>query len=364
MRRIYTPDLIPGMITAEDVYNFNDQLIFPKGYKLTDKAITMLASYSIPFIKIEESSLASAKIPEPEKPSIKNSPSYLDTLSASPEFKKFKQDFENHLDNFQSSINDMVEKNAPIDANQMLQGSMDILKDARGGFHVFDMLHNMRQFDDQTYAHCINVSLICNVFAGWLGWSEEDTKIVTMCGLLHDIGKLKIPDSIIRKPAKLTDEEYNVVKTHSLEGYKILVNSQVHDHVRNAALMHHERYDGSGYPLGLSGNKIDMFAQVVAIADVYDAMTSARIYRPALCPFKVVSLFEVEGLQKYDPKLILTFLENVVNTYLQNNVRLNNGVVGRIVMINKASLSRPIIQTDDAYIDLMYTPELHIEALV
>ena len=87
--------------------------------------------------------------------------------------------------------------------------------------------------------------------------------------------------------------------------------------------MHHEKCDGSGYPFGLKGNKIDPFAKIVAIADVYDAMTAARVYRGPLCPFQVIDIFEKEGLQKYEASFILKFLQNVVNTYINNRVLLS-----------------------------------------
>ena len=226
------------------------------------------------------------------------------------------------------------------------------------------MLHCMREYDDATYVHCMNVALICNIFGRWLRLSEEEIRYATSSGLLHDIGKTRIPDAIIKKPGRLTALEYGIVKTHPQEGYRMLEKSSLPDNIRNAVLMHHERCDGSGYPLGLSGDKIDPYAKMVAIADVYDAMTSARIYRGPLCPFKAIALFESEGLQKYDTRFILTFLENVVNTYLLNTVLLSNGETGKIVYINKDHLSSPTIQTDHGFIDLSIHTDIIIESII
>ena len=232
------------------------------------------------------------------------------------------------------------------------------------GSGVFDMLHNMRQYDDFTYMHSMNVALICNVFAKWLGMSEKDVDILTLGGLLHDIGKLKIPDNIIRKPDKLSPAEYNIIKTHSLQGYNILKDKNIDENVKQCALMHHERCDGSGYPLGLTDSKINSYAKVVAIADVYDAMTAARVYRGPLCPFKVISIFESEGLQKYDSHYILTFLEHVTTTYMNNRVKLNNGMEGDVIFMNRNQYSRPMIQCGDKFIDLSKEPDLYIETFV
>ena len=119
-----------------------------------------------------------------------------------------------------------------------------------------------------------------------------------------------------------------------------------------------------GYPFGLKNAKIDTFAKMVAIVDVYDAMTSSRIYRGPMCPFKFVDIFEQEGLQKYDTRFIMTFLENIVNTYMLNRVKLNDGRVGDVVFINRASLANQTIKCVNEFIDLSAEPNLHIEAII
>lgn len=357
MKRINTADLVPGMVTAEDVLNYNNQLILPKGLILTDKTITKLAFYSILQIRVEEDTTEISDLTAYK-------PSYTEKIRKSPEFIKFKEEFETDVNNFKHVINDVVEKGAPLDVDMLMNHTLNILDPAWTCPNVFDMLHCMREYDDATYVHSMNVALICNVFARWLRLSEEEIRLATISGLLHDIGKTKIPDSIIKKPGKLTDSEYDIVKTHPQEGYRMLQNSTLPGCILNAVLMHHEKCDGSGYPFGLKNEKIDSYAKMVSIADVYDAMTSARIYRGPLCPFKAIALFESEGLQKYDPKYILVFLENVVNTYLLNKVQLNNGVTGTIVYINKDRLSAPTIQTEHGFLDLSLHSDLFIERII
>ena len=138
----------------------------------------------------------------------------------------------------------------------------------------------------------------------------------------------------------------------------------MNEHICNAALMHHERCDGSGYPLGLRGSQIDAYAKIVAIADVYDAMTAARVYRGPICPFRVIEIFEAEGLQKYDVKYVLCFLENIVNSYIQNRCRLSDGREGEIIFINKLKFSRPVVRCGNEYVDLAENPTLYIESLL
>ena len=355
MRKLEIAELIPGMIIAENVVTLRNQLLYPAGYRLTKKAITKLAFYSIPCVCVED---------ERDHLSPKHLKSYSQRIKSSPEFKKFAEDFEKDVYKFKQVINDMVERNAPLDIQDLLETTLALLHHSTQNVHIFEMITNMRQYDDSTYAHSINVALISNVLATWLGMSEKEIYLVSQCGLLHDIGKLKIPDTIIKKPGKLTEEEYNVIKSHPLFGQDLLSEKNFDPHIVNCALMHHERCDGSGYPFGYDANKIDPYAKIVSIADIYDAMTSARVYRDAVCPFKVIEQLEQEGFGKYDTGFLLTFIENVLNTYIQCTVRLSDGRVGKVLMINKQALSRPLVQIDSQYIDLSNEPDIYIDEIL
>ena len=356
MKRVNTSELVPGMVTAEDVFTYSNQLILPKGLILTDKSITKLEFYSILSIRVEDEIVGT--------PEVEDSRSFAQKIQASPEFKEYKQHFESAVSVFQHDMEAFVRDNTELNAEQLLENTLSILDNSHGKVNVYSKLHNMRNYDDLTYAHSINVALICHVMGGWMHMSEEDINLVTLCGLLHDVGKLKIPETLIKKPDKLTVHEYDTVKTHTIEGYNLLKNCAVNEHVKNAALMHHERFDGSGYPLGISGKKIDRFAAIVSVADVYEAMTSARVYRGPLCPFRVLSIFVQEGLQKYDPEVMLPFMENIVSTYMGNRVRLSNGVEGEIIYFNKVNPARPTIRCGSNYIDLMQEFNVEIDAIV
>lgn len=360
LKRISTTQLTPGMVTAEDVYTYTNQLLIPRGTVLTDKAITKLEFYSIINLKVEDD-ISAEYLANPEIP---EDISYSEKVKRNPEYLAFKARFDEEVPKFQNMLDSVALNKRPIDLDSLLDFTFNLLKSDSGYLSVFDMLHNMRQYDDMTYVHSINVALMCNVFARWLRMSEEETKMATLCGLLHDIGKVAVPPDIIKKAGKLTEGEYTIVKKHTLEGYNALKAQNVPDSIMNSALMHHERCDGSGYPFGIKGPKIDVYAKMVAIVDVYDAMTSARIYRGPMCPFKVVGIFEDESLQKYDTRFIMTFLENIVNTYMLNRVKLNDGRVGEVVFINRSSLANPTIKCGTEFIDLSAEPNLFIEAII
>ena len=364
MKRIKTKDLIPGYVLAEDVYSYNGQMILTNGTVLTDKIITRLEFYSIMSVRVEDEM---QDVPHEEAlptPELKEPP-HSEIIKQSKDFTDFKNTFDDTLTDFKSSINNIVELNSPINTDELLNNTKSLINQAKNSsYSTMDMLHNMRQYDDLTFAHSMNVSLICNVFGGWLKMKPEEIDLLTLCGMLHDLGKLKIPDSIIKKPEKLTTDEYQLVKTHTVEGYHILKAQGVNVHIANSALMHHEKCDGSGYPLGLTADRIDTYAKIVGIVDVYDAMTSARIYRGPMCPFRVIELYESEGLQKYDAHFILTFLENVSNTYLHYTVQLSDGRAGKIIFINKNALSKPIVQCGDEMVDLSKEKDLHVDKIL
>ncbi len=360
MKRLSTIDLTPGMITAEDVYTYSNQLLIPKGTVLNDKSITKLEFYSILNVRVEDELSAEFV----KQAAAVETVSYSDRIRRSPEFIEFKERFDQEIPKFQGMLNSIAHNKRAVNSEELLEFTNKLLKSDGGFLNVFDMLHCMRQYDDMTYVHSINVALMCNVFARWLRMSEEETKLAMLCGLLHDIGKVAVPENIIKKPGKLTDGEYSLVKKHTIEGYNALKNHDIPESVVNSALMHHERCDGSGYPFGIKNAKIDSYAKMVAIVDVYDAMTSARVYRGPMCPFKVVDIFENEGLQKYDTRFIMTFLENIVNTYMLHRVRLNDGREGEVVFINRSSLANPTIKCGREFIDLSAEPELYIEAII
>ena len=359
MQKVLLSDLKNGMITAEDVFSVDRQLIVPKGIALTENLIARLFSFDIFSIKIEDKVLTS-NLGDRTFSEI----SYAEKIKASPDFQAFKQEFKENIDKLEFSMNAIVEKNADFDSKELLSDTMSLIDRRESSVGMMDMILNMHDFDDCTYSHSLNVALICNIFAGWLRFSPEEKELATACGLFHDVGKLTIPREIRNKPGKLTAAEYKIVESHPLESYKMLSRFNLPDDVKNAALMHHERCDGSGYPYGFTYEKINRFAKLVAIADVYEAMTSSRTYREAMCPFSVITHFENDGLQKYDPAFLLPFLENVVNTFLNQKVRLSNGLEGSIIFINPVSLTKPTIKVGDRFLDLKAMDNIDIEKII
>ncbi len=370
MKKISTSQLVPGMVVGEDVLSFDRRTVLSKGTVLTDTLITRIELYGVLNVYIDDSKPEEPAVAEsqpaseaPKKPAEREL-SYFERVQSSPIFREFKANYDQKTADLSFQISDMVNKNVPVDPQLLLEAPLELISVAGSRVAVLDMLHVMRGYDDETFSHCMNVALLNYVLSSWLRWSEEDQKMAMLCGLFFDIGKLKVDQNLLRSPNKLNGKELQEVQRHAVMGYQILKDKNVDEHILNTAIMHHERYDGSGYPLHLTAGKIDRFAALTAITDIYDAITSPRTYRKALCPFRAIEIFEEDGLEKYDSDMILTFLKNVGNTYIQNRCQLNDGSVGTIIMLNPEKVSKPVVLTDNGFVDLMKSSNLRIERLL
>ena len=343
---------------AKDVYNDSGQLLFPAEARLTEKAVTRMRFHAVPFITIyiEESSH--------DIDDGVDELSFFEKLRETEEFNEFNEQFTDAATTFEQEILRVLNEGGDADSMTLSNGVKKILGSCRSGIQVFDLLHCTRTYDEVIFAHSLNVAIISAVLGGWLGFSNADIETLILCGIYHDIGKLSIPKEIVDKAGPLSPEEYEIMKGHTTEGFKILKDKNLDKRVKLTALLHHERMDGSGYPLGVKGDKIDRFTRVVAIADVYEAMTAPRKYRKAGCPFEAVRIFESNGLAMYDTAYLLTFLEHITMCYMGYRVRLNDGSIGTIVYMNKQEESRPMIKVGSEYINLFKNPDLYIEEIL
>lgn len=176
---------------------------------------------------------------------------------------------------------------------------------------VNEILEDLKQHDMGTYKHCVRVSQLCSFLAEAADLSEYEKSLAQFSGLLHDVGKLKIPLDVLNKPGKLTDDEYDLVKKHALFSAELLEpleDSPFFREVQLAVLHHHERVDGVGYPLGLEEEQIPYVSRLILIVDTVDAMTQDRAYRKGL-PLDVVyrELEKFSGTQ-FDSFLVDTFI--------------------------------------------------------
>ncbi len=335
---------LPGMILAKDIYSKNDQLILNKGTEIDANTIAKLMLYSIDSIIVYEN--------ENDLRAAVNYDSFAAQLRETMEFREFAKQYDKTLDILRDALKRINEGDFRAEEERLSTAINDMVKNGNSKARLFDMLHCIRDYDEPTYMHSVNVSIICNVFGEWLNMNEEDKRVLTIAGLMHDIGKTAIPKEILDKPSSLTDEEYKLMKNHPKLGYDMVKDQDIDERIKLAILQHHERYEGSGYPGGLTGEGIDSFATLVSIADVYDAMTSDRVYRPRICPFDVINNFEYDQKLKFNPKYLIPILEQIAETYIHHTVKLSDDNKGEIILVNKTELSKPIIKVDNNFIDL------------
>lgn len=372
-KRILTSRATQNMIVADDVYTSDDKLVIPEGTVLTEDIIDSLKEYGVFAIRIkvdddgnnaaaenEKVMPAGNEVLNEQRQEIKNSAeqeheSFLKQVKESKEFEVFHSAFVDSVDNLKNVFSKVVMHNEQIDGESILSDVENVVSKGRNSIHILDMLQCMRGYDDVTYVHSVNVALLSNMIGRivYPDISDEELKVLTLAGLLHDIGKMMVPDNIIQKKGRLTLPEYNLVKTHVLFGNNILKGiDNLDPRIAEVAMRHHERCDGTGYPGGYKREQIEPFARIVAIADTYDAMTSDRAYRAAICPFDVIEMFEREGIVKYDVEFLLPFLEKAVQAYMNTNVRLSTNQIGKVIMINKNEFSKPVVQVGDEFYDL------------
>ncbi len=407
------------MITAADINTKRGQVLYEKGMVLDHGTISRLRFYGIDEIEIEgdadpgidksafgsdtvfvddilsaeeiEKAVAAVEKTYEEKPSLASktidvasptgqkmhrslsdpipdgvtaSPAHQQTVRSTPEFQTFQMNYAFAI-NETKALFKRVQAGESVTQDE-IQSIINRLYDENNTtLDMFDKLHNVRSGDDPIYTHCLDVAIISRILGKWMKFSLSDQICLGICGMMHDVGKMQVPDSILNKPGRLTEEELGIMRKHTIYGFNMLKNLELDPRVKKAALMHHERSDGLGYPFHRTTPEVHPFSQIIAIADVYDATTAKRSYRSALCPFEVIDTFEKEGIARYNTQFLMTFLKNIAQTYQNNRVILSDGRTADIAILNQHRFSRPVVALQDGtFLDLAQYPDLTIQSVL
>lgn len=206
-------------------------------------------------------------------------------------------------------------------------------------------LCKLRTFDEYTYAHSINVSVLSVVYGAQLGLSRDKLRELGLAGLFHDIGKTAVPEGILNKPDKLTREEFEIMKSHPAKGRAILHGiGGLSDDILDGVLHHHERHNGKGYPNSLTANQLGLFPRIIGMVDVYDALTSERCYKKGMIPNKALSLMYSMRGQDFDAEQLDHFIKSLGIYPIGSFVRLDNGYRAFVIETVAGSLLRPKIK--------------------
>lgn len=260
---------------------------------------------------------------------------------------------------------DNIKQDGDLDLERIKNNIEKALPDMIRNNDVLMRLNQLKATDDYTFEHSLRVSILAAMLGKWLGYSDEEILELAESGLLFDMGKMRIPEYLLQKTDKVTPEEFELIKKHAQFSYSILLRTRgVSSNIKYAALHHHERMDGSGYPLRLRENQIHDFAKIIMVCDVFDALITDRPYSKAISPIMAAEYLLWSSGKLFDTKVCYVFIKNLAEFYIGKEVKLTTGETGTIVFIEENYPTRPIVRVGDKFVNLIKEREINVEALL
>lgn len=332
-----------GNRVNHDIYSKEGVLLVPSSTITTQEHVNKLMKHDINLISLD----------------VKPNNAYKDM-----KYSEYEKDIDDVV-LLASRLFEEIRETKTIPLANLRRDVLPVIHEAVDAKHIVNLLASLQAKDDYTYRHNIAVGMISNLIGTWMGLEHQELLQLTTAALLHDVGKMFTPVEILNKPDRLTEEEYAIMKNHCLLGYEVLKKTIGINH-RQAlvALQHHERMNGSGYPFGLTKDKIDLFSRIVSVADIFHAMTSKRVYRNPLPFNEVLDQMEKDVYGVLDPAITRLFIEKIMNRLIGHSVLLTNGSEGTILMLQTHNPTRPLIQVGNKFIDLSQDLSIHIKNIV
>jgi putative nucleotidyltransferase with HDIG domain len=347
--RVQIEYLQAGDRLLEDVFNPTGLFVMPKHRILTEDDIEKLRMHRIDSVDI--ASRSPSGFESGSNPQIR-----AIVMEAGPRFESAVKGIKDYY--FRVNEDGIIEEES---LDRHFEPLIDNLRKESDFVSLLLLLNTQ---DDYTYQHSVQVGMISYTLARWLGMSEEEARKIAKAGYLHDIGKSKIDPNILNKPASLTPKEFELVKQHTVYGHQILTRSMPdHPEFSLVAMQHHERLDGSGYPLGLKGSDIHVYSRIVSVADIYSAMISPRAYRRKRDLIYVLRELHDLSFSQLDPVIVQTFIRNMIPNFIGKRVLFKDGQMGTIVMNNPHDPFRPLVRIMNEFVDLSKRQDLVIETV-
>lgn len=295
-----------------DLYDENGNVIYQQGEPITSSKLLRLTQLKV--FRRQDSILHDINAPIPEGP-----PPDIEYQS------KISETATNlMIINARKIVTDAISGRMPD--IKMCRETVDVIIDeVTDKIEHVQCIGQLRIYDEYTFSHTVNVASMSAALASYVKMSEQDINDLTLSALLHDIGKMRVPIEILNKPGKLSQEEFQKMKDHTILGYDYLMHETgLSENVALAALQHQEKHGGGGYPYGLKGDEISVYAQITSIVDVYDALVSTRVYKKAILSHDAIKMMISEGSHAFNPSLLYKFiyLANMKNS--KNIVTFND----------------------------------------
>jgi HD-GYP domain-containing protein (c-di-GMP phosphodiesterase class II) len=323
VQRISIKHLCPGMITARNVFNADGRILIGTDRELSEKYIERLSQLGVLAVYIHNPYFEDAIPPE-----IISENSRVRLIQAvQQQFIAIREDKKWNIEQLKACAQQIVTE---VEQNR----------------HTLIQLTDIRPHNEFTFGHSVNVAVLCVIIGLALQYPKQKLLEIALGGLLHDIGKMKIPTAILNKPDKLTAEEYLVMQTHAQLGFEILrknVSNTIPLRVMHMAFQHQEKPDGTGYPRHLCNEEIHEYAKVVSVADVYDAVTCDRPYHRGLFTHEAVLLLAEEMGRQFDANILTSFLTRVALYSVGSVVKLSTGEIGVVAEVPWGMQNRPLI---------------------
>lgn len=353
MRAIDLDKAQTGMVLAKSIYSADGRPLLREGTALTDRYITALRSMQYSFVYVVDSHAPEIRIP--------------DTIA-----EELRQEAIGIIrQTFGEPGGQPPKLSGHIQA--ISQVARQIVEAIMSNKDVSIQMADMKSHDNYTFAHCVNVCVIGTILGSRLGLDASRLKDLALGLIMHDVGKLGVPREILEKPGKLTEAEFEQMKEHCRAGFDTLRGIQsISAHAKIVVLQHHEKYDGTGYPKGLQGEDIHLNAQIGAIADVYDALTSDRVYRKRLMPHEALEYLITNADSHFSSTLVSTFVSSVAPYPPGTYLRLSTGEAAVVIQVDMKLASRPMVKliqgadgrelkgTEVKVLDLKRMPEITI----
>ena len=329
MRIVEMARVQPGMRLARPLFAGDGRILLQEGVHLSSGYIQKLANLGFAYVYIDDAKTSEVEI--------------FDAVDG-----QVRQEVVAKIKRVFDKMSDPKQVSKVIHSGELGREFVNlfgILFDSIRDNHTFVLnLSAIYSSDAFLYTHCMNVGILASFLGMAHGYREERIKQLGPGAMLHDIGKLLIESSILDKPGKLTQEEREAVEHHCELGYDILRKQpDLPAPSAHCALQHHEKYDGTGYPQQLKGQDIHDFGRLLAVPDVYDALTSNRVYRPAVLPHEALEFLFAHTGSHFDPQFVHLFAK-CVNIYPNGlPVQLSTGAQGVIARANDGNLQRPVV---------------------
>ena len=360
--------LLPEMLIGRTVYDGDSEKVLVEGGTVLDRdTIKMLKEKGVASVYVDEDSILAAvqKEKEIKRESEKAAEAPVPERSVKLD-SKYEEDYRYVYGEMEKLFTEAAETgklNMGILQSVMSSGRLrDLYKE---GATAVSMMYSMNQEGDYNLHHCVHLAILGGLMARWMGLTGIDRQNMVLAGLFLDIGKQMIPKDLLEKKGLLTEEEFDILKNHVVDSFKIVEGSELagRTDLMNGIIQHHERNNGTGYPSGLKGDAITTFGKVLAILDCYDAMASSRSYAEKRSPFEVFKVLYADVLDgKLDSEYAVLFMRKMNAALNGCWLRLSDGSAGRIVYIDESRVTAmPVVQlADGGFIDLNTVKDLTV----